>query len=181
MKEFYFDVGLDPNHRIAEDAGLLAHDVSMFRLSRFAASCGLRGEADAQTIKSEAASADKNDGFLIGFSALRDCYGKVDYFFAPVNVPQFAGIAKVLKAYKTKTRIIAAVPEGTEHLNEAAAMLADETVHVKQDAADEAAAKLNETEHISIGPDSSAALCAMKDRALAEQNKHARYVVLFTD
>ena len=119
MKEFYFDVGLDPNHRIAEDVGLLDAMSTMFRLSRFASSYGLLGEADAQTMKSIAPSDEKNNGFQIGFSALRDCYGKLDYFFASVNAPQFAGMAKVLKAYKKRTRIIAAVPEGTENVNEA--------------------------------------------------------------
>ena len=149
MDKFYFDLGLDPNFRLAEDAGQLNKTTTMLRLSRFAAQYGLKGEIDAKTVPPESlAASDVNAGLALGASVLRDCYGKVNYFIASAAAPAFNDIAKLLKAYRKDIRVIAVFTEENDPaLHDSVAV--DETVTIKNDLAEEIAESVLVTENIN--------------------------------
>ena len=175
MDKFYFDLGLDPNFRIAEDASGLNETTTMLRLKRFADKYHISGEFDAKSaVRSETA-----EGMLTGAAVLRDCYGKINYFIAPFSSPLFPGAAKVLKAYRKDIQVIgvaaddrtvSTTPEQTDALIRVSAKDIEDTI-----------GELKKLENITIGYQSAAALFAAKEKALAVKDRHARYVVLFTD
>ena len=78
MNGFYFDLGLDPNFRLADSADALTPQTTMMRLLNYKKRYKIAGELDAKIISADASA----DGFAIGASVLRDCYGKINYFFA---------------------------------------------------------------------------------------------------
>jgi hypothetical protein len=179
MKDFYFDAGLDPNYRIAGNAGQLDGQTAMARLSRFAAHYGIEGEFDGVFLCSVSKDAKEKEGMLLGASILRDCYGKINYFFMPTDSPYFSGIAKVLKAYKKTIRVIGVARDDVpvdlkyDELDEVMRISEKDTVSVSE--------KAKDLEGFTPGPASAAVLLAAKERALLMKDKHARYVLVFAD
>ena len=175
MKKFYFDAGLDPNFRIAENVHEMNGQKEMCRLSRFAAYYGIPGEFDARF----AQSGKETDGALIGAAILRDCFGKINYFFAPVCSPFFTGIAKMLKAYRKDIHIIAVASDNAEMPLQFDAV--DEIIRVDLKEISEMITQAEALEDITIGPDSASVLAAAKNTAVSLKNRHNRYVVLLTE
>lgn len=175
MDKFYFDLGLDPNFRIAEDAAGLSETTTMLRLKRFADAFHISGEFDAKA----AGNLQNKNGMLVGAAVLRDCYGKINYFIAPVSSPMYQGAAKIMKAYRKDIQVIgvtaedqpfSSTPENTDVL-----------IRVSSKDTESMIEKAKTHENITIGFQSAAALFAAKEKALAVKDRHARYVVLFTD
>ena len=179
MKEVYFDVGLDPNHRIAENAETAGEDRRMARLFLFKTHYGIPGEFDAAFVPAKEPVQNKNEGMLLGASILRDCYGKVNFLFAPLHSPFLNGIAKVLKAYRKDICVIAVTEAQPDNLTDISDI--DKIVTVSCADTADVAAKAKELEHYSPDSDSAAVLLAAKNHALSAKDKHARYVLLMNE
>ena len=176
LKNIHFDMGLDPNLRIAENAGELSEDKTMLRLSRYAEECGIKCEFDAKFMSNQPVPDDKNAEMTLGASILRDCYGKVNTFIAHGAQPCLPAIAKLLKAYKQKIRIAAAGPVPPE----ANLTNIDETVTVETDATEQAKKLAEDLEQLRLGPVAAATLAAATQIAKRAE-KHDRVVVLLTE
>ena len=172
MDGFYFDLGLDPNFRLADSADALTPQTTMMRLLNYKKRYKIAGELDAKIISADASA----DGFAIGASVLRDCYGKINYFFASSDFPAFVNIAKLLKAYRKDIRIIS-VSVGDAR-TESVYAFADTFIHVPSIDASSAADEILDLEQLSVVPVSGGVLRAAADEARKNNDRHARYVVL---
>lgn len=177
MEGFYFDIGLDPNFRLAQSADALSQEKTMLRLSNFKKHRGINAEFDAKIIDAIHSVANTgNSGYDIGAAVLRDCYGKVNYFFAPSDLSGFEDLAKLFKAYKKDIRVVS-VSVGDQKSDSVSAY-ADTFIHVPHDAAAAAADELQTLENLQVDTVSGGVLQAAADEAKKNNDKHARYVVL---
>ena len=159
---------------------LSVFSIIMMHLSRFAAHFALSGDFAAKFYqKSDGAAADDSEGFLLAASILRDCYGKMEWLFAPYDAPELESAAKLLKAYKSKIRVVAAAPFSAADVSVPAG--ADELVRVSETNAAQMAEQMETMENVSIGSAAACVLCAMRDTALIANDKHARFVALLPD
>ncbi len=177
MDGFYFDIGIDPNYRLADSADSLSSEKTMMRLFHFMKQHGISGELDAKVIPPIEAYSH-SIGYEIGASILRDCYGKVNYFFAASDAPVFDDIAKVFKAYKKNIKIISVSVGDTQR--DSVSVYADTFIHVPQNKAAAAAAQLNDLEKLHVDTVSGGVLQAAAEEAVKINDKHARYVILLT-
>ncbi|MCH5198336.1 MAG: hypothetical protein J1E34_05460 [Oscillospiraceae bacterium] len=178
LSKIHIASGLDPDFRLAANAGELKDGKTMLNLKRFSEKHSLEGEIAAKLFCLN--SGDKNIGFNIGAEILRDCYGKVNYFVAPVfNADIFNSTAAILKAYRKDIRITAvcsgSLPDGTD------LSVIDETMNISEADANIYKTEISNTEQISIGSLSASAVKAAMDISKKICDKHARIVVLFPD
>ncbi len=176
---FNFGIGLDPNFRLADSADALTPEMSMMRLINYKKRYEIAGELDAKIISADdAVDKSGNFGYAIGASVLRDCYGKINYFFAPSDFPAFDDIAKLLKAYRKDIRVIS-VSVG-DAPKEPVSAYADTFIHVPNSEAVSAAEEIRDLEQLSVPPVSGGVLHAAAHEARKINDRHARYVVLLT-
>lgn len=180
LSKLYVDVGIDPDYRIASNKNELENGKTMIALERYAKKHSLAGEIAAKLCFCNSVSESLNSKFTSGYEILRDCYGKINYFISPIfDVDSFNSTAALLKAYKKDIRITAVcsgvIPDSVN------LALIDETVNISEDDATIYKKDLFETEQLTVGTLSAAALKAATDIAKKICDKHARIVVLFPD
>ncbi len=183
LKEFSFDVGISPDNRLAAAPEEINADRRCMSLSGFTQTHRLTGQLVCCIFKKEDISADSPNELLTSAAALlRDCYGKIDFLIAPVSPYEtINSFARVVKAYRSGIHVSAAT-RGHEELSEHLCLNdIDEFLSVALSSAEEAAKKIAETDHITIGTASGAALSAAKDLMQRENKRHSRFVVIFTD
>ena len=187
--EFKIDAGIDPDLHIAKDVDSLSESAAMLSLKSISEANGIPGSLVAKLIpQAEKGVETPADGMDVGADILRDCYGKIDHFILPSSLSAVGGdICKILKAFRSKTRVTVACAKNGESSESFPDRLpdgfplaqADETVSVSKEdalkAVDEAAAQ-----GITIDLPSGAALFAAVQTAKQANDRRARCVVLLT-
>ncbi|MBQ7638032.1 MAG: hypothetical protein IJS90_03930 [Clostridia bacterium] len=182
ISKIHVDAGIDPDLRMAKNADELKNGKNMLLLSRFAEKHSLKGELCAALCfcgRFNDASGS-NTAFSVGAQILRDCYGKIDSFFAPADDTElFNATAAILKAYKKNVKVTAVykkmLPDGID------LGLIDRVVGLDGDKAKEIQNEVFSTENIVIGPLAAAALGTACDEIKNADDAHSRTVVLFPD
>ncbi len=186
IKDLHVGFGLDPDFRFAKNESDLSADKRLILLNGFTGYFGLSGQLVGGFFSKDVDLHDAN--VLLGYGAglLRDCYGKINYLIAPsVPAPLINAASKTLRSFRDSIHIVCAAckdappdesADGDVELKEI-----DEFLSYSRAQIEATVAELNNQDGLSVGLRSGAALCAAKELMERCKQKHARFVVLFTD
>lgn len=188
IKEYHFDFGIDPQLHIAHSASKLSAEKPLLRMRFLTGKEQIECELIAKIGKSEINTED--DAYTAAAALLRNCYGKINYFVASA-IPSLetAAIIKLLKAFRSDIKVLLATADPSDpagnlpvELPEQFPLACIDTVR-SVSAKDAAAAceEAKETEALSLGAVSGAALYAAMELAKTIQDRHRRIVVFLPD
>ena len=182
---YHFDIGLDPDHRIAQNAEELIDEKRLVRLNRYENALGTPAEMTVAFADRVDITYDLNAAAVYAAGLLRDCYGKIDHVFVPLDTNgalDIAGFIKTIKAFKKKIKVHGVRPEeaiGNDWNSPDA--LCDDVTAIAIDDCNKAAKDLNEYEEMQVSDVSAAVLFAGTDFALTTKDKHHRIVMIFPE